>query len=203
MPVLFICFIVFIFWFRVKSKQADNKTNNPKEEFIRREHEANLSRKKDISGLNYLAVPETALPFTAADTEEEARLQNETKDVLSRKILNLSGITNTELKLEYGAANLDILSEYDQNFSQLLRCLDKWGNFLYSQKHDIKCAKQVLEYSVSIGSDITGTYTTLASIYLEEDEPGKVQSLIDRAENSNFFMKDSIVLKLKKLVQEF
>ncbi len=196
MPVLFICFIVFIFWFRVKSKQADNKTNNPREEFIRREHEANLTRKKDISGLN-------ALPFITTDNEEEAKLQDEAKDILSRKILDLSGITNTELKLEYGAANLDILSEYDQNFSQLLRCLDKWGNFLYSQKHDINCAKQVLEYAISIGSDITGTYTTLASIYLEENEPGKVQSLIDKAENSSFFMKDSIVLKLKKLVQEF
>ncbi|MCI9078802.1 MAG: hypothetical protein HFH68_07750 [Lachnospiraceae bacterium] len=203
MPVLFICFIVFIFWFRVKSKQADNKTNNPKEEFIRREHEANLTRKKDISGLNYLSVPENALPFITTDDEEETRLQNETKDILSRKILNLSGITNTELKLEYGAANLDILSEYDQNFSQLLRCLDNWGSFLYSQKHDINCAEQVLEYAVSIRSDITRTYTTLASIYLEENEPEKVQSLIDKAENSNFFMKDSIVLKLKKLVQEF
>lgn len=203
MPVLFICFIVFIFWFRVKSKQADNKTNNPKNEFIRKEHEANLTRKKDISGLNYIVVPDTALPFTETSNEEENRLQNEIKDILSRKILDLSGITNTELKLEYGAANLDILSEYDQNFSQLLRCLDKWGNFLYTQKYDLNCAKQVLEYSISIGSDITRTYTMLASIYLEENEPGKVQSLIDKAENSNFFMKDSIVLKLKKLLQEF
>lgn len=203
MPVLFICFIVFIFWFRVKSKQADNKTNNPKNEFIRKEHEANLTRKKDISGLNYIVVPDTALPFTETSNEEENRLQNEIKDILSRKILDLSGITNTELKLEYGVANLDILSEYDQNFSQLLRCLDKWGNFLYTQKHNLNCAKQVLEYSISIGSDITRTYTMLAGIYLEENEPGKVQSLIDKAENSNFFMKDSIVLKLKKLLQEF
>ena len=136
-------------------------------------------------------------------TAKEACIQDEVKDILSRKILDLSGITNTELKLEYGAANLDILTEYDQNFSQLLRSLDKWGNFLYNQKHDINCAKQVLEYAISIGSDITGTYTSLAKIYLEENEPGKVQSLIDKAENSNFFMKNSIVLKLKKLVQEF
>ena len=100
MPVLFICFIVFIFWFRVKSKQADNKTNNPKEEFIRREHEANLTRKKDISCLDYLVVPGNALPFTTTDNEEEACIQDEVKDILSRKILDLSGITNTELRSE-------------------------------------------------------------------------------------------------------
>ncbi|MCX4327309.1 MAG: hypothetical protein OSJ45_08435 [Lachnospiraceae bacterium] len=203
MPVLFICFIVFILWFRVKSKQADNETNNPKENFLKREYEANFTRKKDISGLDYLVIPENALPFTETDNMEEAGLQKDIKDIMSRKILNLSGISNTDLKLQYGHANLDLLAEYDQNFSNLLRCLDSWGSYLYNSKGDKENAKQVLEYSVSIGSDITRTYTTLASIYLEENNPGKVQSLIDRAENSDFFMKDSIISRLKKLVQEF
>lgn len=203
MPVLFICFIVFILWFRVKSKQADNKTNNPKEEFLRREYEANFTRKKDISDLDYLIIPENALPFTETEEAEEAGLQKDVKDIISRKILNLSGISNTDLKLKYGHANLDLLSEYDQNFSNLLRSLDNWGSYLYNSKEDKKAAKQVLEYSVSIGSDITRTYTTLANIYLGENSPDKVQSLIDKAENSDFFMKDSIVSKLKKLVQEF
>ncbi len=203
MPVLFICFIVFILWFRVKSKQADNETNNPKENFLKREYEANFTRKKDISGLDYLVIPENALPFTETDNMEEAGLQKDIKDIMSRKILNLSGISNTDLKLQYGHANLDLLAEYDQNFSNLLRCLDSWGSYLYNSKEDKENAKQVLEYSVSIGSDITRTYTTLASIYLEENNPGKVQSLIDRAENSDFFMKDSIISRLKKLVQEF
>lgn len=203
MPVLFICFIVFILWFRVKSKQADNATNNPKEEFLRREYEANFTRKKDISGLNYIIVPKDALPFTETTDEEENRLQEEAKKIISGKMLNLSGISNTDLKLEYGRANLDLLSLYDQNFSNFLRCLDQWGNYLYTTKGDKKCAKQVLEYSVSTGSDITRTYTTLAAIYLEENEPGKVQHLINKVEDSSFFMKDSIILKLKKLVQEF
>lgn len=203
MPVLFICFIVFILWFRVKSKQADNATNNPREEFLRREYEANFTRKKDISGLNYIIVPENALPFTETTDEEEQQLQENARKIISGKMLNLSGISNTDLKLEYGRANLDLLSGYDQNFSSFLRCLDQWADYLCSKKGDKKCAKQILEYSVSIGSDITRTYTTLANIYLEENEPGKIQPLIDKVEESNFFMKDSIILKLKKLVQEF
>ena len=163
MPVIFICFILFIMWFRVKSKKASE---------------------------------------TQTNDEEEAMFQDDLRKAMSKKILNLSGISNTDLKLEYGYANLEALSQYDQNFTNLLRCLDKWAGFLY-KKGELKRSKQILEYAISIGSDITGTYTTLAQIYLDENEPGKVQLLIDTAKNSNSFMKDSIVSKLTKLIQNY
>lgn len=202
MPVILICFIVFILWFRVKSKQADKLSNKSKEEFLKREHEANFTRKKDISGLDYITVPEDALPFSETDDEEEARFQNNTKTIISRKMLNLSGMTNTDIKLEYGHANLDILSEYDQNFSAFLTSLDRWGNYLY-EKGDTKRSMQILEYAVNSGSDITSTFITLAKIYLNNNEPEKVTSLIDIVENSDFFMKDTIVSKLVRLIQDF
>lgn len=202
MPVILICFIVFILWFRVKSKQADKLSNKSKEEFLKREHEANFTRKKDISGLDYITVPEDALPFSETDDEEEARFQNNTKTIISRKMLNLSGMTNTDIKLEYGHANLDILSEYDQNFSAFLTSLDRWGNYLY-EKGDTKRSMQILEYAVNSGSDITSTFITLAKIYLNNNEPEKVTSLIDIVENSDFFMKDTIASKLVRLIQDF
>ena len=130
MPVIFICFILFIMWFRVKSKKASEMEQNSKEDFLRREHEANLTRKKDISNLDYIVIPEEDLPFTETNDEEEAMLQDNLRKAMSKKILNLSGISNTDLKLEYGYANLEALSQYDQNFTNLLRCLDKWAGFL-------------------------------------------------------------------------
>jgi len=175
---------------------------NSKEDFLRREHEANLTRKKDISNLDYIVIPEEDLPFTETNDEEEAMLQDNLRKAMSKKILNLSGISNTDLKLEYGYANLEALSQYDQNFTNLLRCLDKWAGFLY-KKGELQRSKQILEYAISIGSDITGTYTTLAQIYLDENEPGKVQPLIDTAKNSSSFMKDSIVSKLTQLIQNY
>jgi len=202
MPVIFICFIVFILWFHVKSKQADKLHGEPKEEFLKREYEANFTRKKDLSGLDYFVVPEDALPFTETTDKEEAKLQANVKSIISGKMLDLSGMTNTDIKLEYGQANLDILSEYDQNFSMFLTALDKWGKHLYT-KGNKKNAKQVLEYAVANGSDITSTYITLARIYLDEGEPGKVQQLIDNVNDSSFFMKNSIASKLTQLIQEW
>lgn len=62
---------------------------------------------------------------------------------------------------------------------------------------------QILEYAVNSGSDITSTFITLAKIYLNNNEPEKVTSLIDIVENSDFFMKDTIVSKLVRLIQDF
>lgn len=202
MPVIFICFIVFILWFRVKSKQADKLSNNPKEEFIKREQEANFTRKKDISSLNYIIIKEDELPFSETDDEEEARLQNNVKDIMERKMLNLSGMTNTDIKLKYGQANLDILSEYDQNFSMLLTALDRWGNYLYT-KGDKKRSMHIFEYAIANGSDITTTFTTLAKVYIDDNKPENVQHLIDKVKDSDFFMKDTIVSKLVRLIQDF
>ena len=40
-----------------------------------------------------------------------------------KKILNLSGFTNTDLKLEYGVGNLTELTDYDNNYVTLSRSL--------------------------------------------------------------------------------
>lgn len=87
MPVIFICFILFIMWFRVKSKKASKMEQNSKEDFLRREHEANLTRKKDISNLDYIVIPEEDLPFTETNDEEEAMLQDNLRKAMSKKSL--------------------------------------------------------------------------------------------------------------------
>jgi len=75
-------------------------------------------------------------------------------------MINLSGYTNTDLKELYGVANLDELSAYDQNFLLFIRNLSIWGKYLY-EKNDFARSKQIMEYSLSIESDISSVYTTL------------------------------------------
>ena len=72
-------------WFRVKSKKASKMEQNSKEDFLRREHEANLTRKKDISNLDYIVIPEEDLPFTETNDEEEAMLQDNLRKAMSKK----------------------------------------------------------------------------------------------------------------------
>lgn len=80
MPVFFICFIVFIIWFRVKMKRSNSSVSEENEAFWEREKQANFARTRDISTLDYLTVADTKLPFSASDAsldEREADLEQQ------------------------------------------------------------------------------------------------------------------------------
>ena len=70
--------------------------------------------------------------------------------------MNLIGISNTDLKKSYGPANLELLSIYDQNYSRYIRTLQLMAECIYEEYPDKAAA--ILEYCISIGTDISGTY---------------------------------------------
>ncbi len=117
-------------------------------------------------------------------------------------MLNLTGYTNTDLKEQYGAGNLDELTDWDQNFMYFIRALSQWGAYLY-QKKDYARTKAVMEYSIEIGSDISAVYTTLGEIYAREHDWEKVDGLISLVDDSDFALKESILKKLKLTKLEY
>lgn len=203
MPVFFICFIVFVIWFYVKSNHEDKTKDTWDKDFWEKEHEADFAPKKDISDIEYISVQKDLLPFNNSPDEEEKELQDKILELADAKLLNLSDMTNTDIKLKYGRANFDYLSCCDQNFLLLLRLLNQWGSYIYNTLKDRQRAKKVFEYSINLGSDISETYITLAQIYIDENRPEQIQELITKIENSDFFMKESIKLRLIKLFQEY
>ena len=54
-----------------------------------------------------------------------------------------------------------------------------------------------MEYSRSIGSDISSVYTVLGNIYAREGNLDKVDELICDVENSDFALKSSMLKQLK------
>lgn len=142
----------------------------------------------------------SASRYIAPLSEELAGVEQDLCALASARIINLNGISNTELRLTYGTANLEPLSIYDQNFTTLIRTLQKWGTLLTSAgKPDD--AITVLSYSVSIGSDIAGTYALLARLYKERGEFGQIEELKVSAEKLNTLMKPSILRDLEKLTE--
>ncbi len=92
----------------------------------------------------------------------------------SDKMLNLSGITNTELKLEYGAANLDELSSYDANFTEFVSAVNTYAQELLAADQK-DTAKDLLELAVSFHADAISIYTTLADLYKENGQTGHIR----------------------------
>ena len=132
LPYFVLFLIVIQFLIRKNSKNDDNRN----EKYWEREHLSNSSRKKDISNLNYIKIPDT-LPFvTDLDNFELKKAQQQIIDLKDKKILNLTGLSNTDLKLEYGVANLTVLSEYDENFTILVKALNKAGSILLDNGYE-------------------------------------------------------------------
>ncbi len=201
-PLFLVTFIVFIIWFRVKMKRNNSTISEKDAAYWERERKANFARKRDISHLELLTVNLEALPFSQSPDEEEAELAQKVRTCASAKMLNLTGYTNTDLKEQYGAGNLDELTDWDQNFMYFIRALSQWGACLY-QKKDYARTKAVMEYSIEIGSDISAVYTTLGEIYAREHDWEKVDELISLVDDSDFALKKSILKKLKLTKLEY
>ena len=197
----FLCLVIgFVIWLRFKLSKTDKASDKSSKEFWEKEQRANFVRKKDISDLEYIIVPLDELPFSQTRNEEIINVQNHIKSLSNKKILNLSGYSNTELKLAYGTANINALSDYDQNFTSLIKYLNKWGTLLYQDGLQSE-AKIVLEYAVKNHSDISATYSLLAEIYAKEQKPNKIKELITRAESINELTRKSTLNTLHTIYE--
>ena len=83
---------------------------------------------------------------------------------------------NTDLKLKYGVANLEALTEYEDNYTLLIKNLSVLGHILKEQD-DITDATHYLEYSIRIGSDIRSCYADLKDIYISQNHTEKIDKL--------------------------
>lgn len=201
MPVFLILTLLFLLWFTFKLKKNSHIENNSLKGYWEREREANFVRPKDMSDIPYITIPIEKLPFQKQEGSSQKTPLMEVQEKLlllsDKKMVNLGGLTNTDIKYKYGAKNYDYLARCDQNFTLLLRYLNQWAHTLY-ENGSLEDAKTVLEYAVSIHSDVSGTYSLLARIYADEEEPGKISDLIAQAEDLNTIMKNSILTNLRK-----
>ncbi len=102
------------------------------QDFWAREREANSTRRKSLDDLDYIRLPMETFPMTLL--EDVPKVEDYKQIILTLKdlpIVNFTGISNTELKLRYGAPNIDLLTQYDQNYTLLVRTLQQWAQLLY------------------------------------------------------------------------
>lgn len=177
-PVFLFSLIIFTAVLAVKRQKHTAKQEQANESFLERERQANATRKKDISNLDYLTFTSKRLPIAEyADgklQEYEAVLTN----LSNQKIINLSQYSNTDLKLMYGPANFNDLSEFDENYHMLADTL-----FAYAKRQSklerTDAAISILEYAMELKIDSSQIYLLLAKLYHAQNTPEKIQLIID------------------------
>ncbi|MDE7298518.1 MAG: hypothetical protein K2N94_06770 [Lachnospiraceae bacterium] len=184
MPVIFGCTLILIILIHYETRKHARQSSMRIDEFLQRELEANTTRKKDISGLPYLTADVSRLPDLSGcpDPEREIAAARKTLAALDgKKLLNLSDISNTDLKLTYGAANFPVLSECDAHYTAFTRGLQRLGSLLFEAGEN-ESAALTLEYAVELKTDIRATYRLLCSIYTAQGRSDAVAALRTKAE---------------------
>ncbi len=167
-------------------------------DFWERERLANSVRRKSLDDLNYIQIPMEKLPLDIMPEDSSVTdcIQN-LKELVNQPIVNLTGYTNTDLKLEYGTANLALLSEYDQSYTLLVQTLQKWADSLYKGGH-MEEAQTVLEFSVNTQTDVSQSYYLLAEIYASKLEYSKIEQLYDAVRDLRSSNRETIARNLRE-----
>lgn len=191
-------FLVFIIIVAIFNKKNTNTRRKINEEYWQRERDSNFIRKKSLDNLEYISIPFSSFPMNiAAEDDIIASCHRDLESLREEKIVNFTGYTNTDLKMEYGTANITILTQYDQNYTLFVRTLQEWGKRLYELGYSDE-ALTVLEYAVSTRTDISATYYLAASIYKEKGQTDKIKHLLFVADTLQSAMRGPIVRTLKE-----
>lgn len=179
-------------------KRQARKKRKDEKDFWARETQANSVRRKSLDNLIYIRIPLEQFPTHLLNDNATVLECIETLETLTeQKIVNLTGWTNTDLKLEYGTANITVLSEYDQNYTLLVRTLQKWADELIDAGYE-KEASVIMEFAVSTNTDVSSTYYRLADYWLSQGEYFRVERLIHTAEGLRSSNRNAILRHLKE-----
>ena len=195
LPLFFTLTLLLMIWIYYQKSRTDRSAKSAHEAFWDKERKANLTRKKDLSELEYITLPIEQLPFPNLEDTEITEVQNRLQKLATEKIVNFTGITNTELKLQYGAPNIELLMAFDKNYLELVRTLYRYAKLLYEQGYKEE-ATAILEYGISIKTDVSANYTLLASIYKEKNDMKRIDFIISQAELLNSLTKKSLLNSL-------
>lgn len=173
----------------ILSKRARKKMEARSEAFLKREMEANTTRKKEIEPELFFTPDTSGLPFREYAENEKSltRRQNNVKKYASKKMLRFKQpYNNTELKLRYGIANLENIIQYESNANAYIYALIEWSQALLdSPYHDD--AETILQESIRLGSDYSKSYLLLISFYKEKKDYESIRVLRNIIDNQYVF----------------
>ncbi|MBR1929983.1 MAG: hypothetical protein IJ833_00705 [Lachnospiraceae bacterium] len=190
-------FIIFILVLARRIKRQDRLSEKENRSFWEREARANATRRKPLDDLEYITIPWDALPTEVMqDDATVAECQRLLRELSEQRIVNFTGFTNTDLKLEYGAPNITLLTEYDQNYTVLVRTLQQWADVLWDGGYEAE-ASIIMEFAISTHTDVSRTYYKLAQYWASHGESMQIERLLATAETLRSANKASIIRTLK------
>lgn len=195
---LFASLILCCIWLAFAISRSRKRGEKTERDFWERESLADSTRKKPLDKLVFVELPYDALPFSIlSDDPAVADCHRILNGFREKKAVNLTGISNTDLKLTYGAPNLELLTGYDENYTLLVRTMQKWAELLMKASFTQE-AVSIMEFCIETRTDISATYRMLADIYRKEGRQDKIAHLRETADGLNSIMRQPILRMLEE-----
>ncbi len=196
---IFSCFVILSLLLMHNINRNTKKNKEINESFWEKERLANSTRRKSLDTVNYIVIPFNTLPMnTALDDIDISKYISIIEGLRDTPIANFTGISNTDLKLQYGAPNINHLSDCDEAFLTLARTLQDWAKRLHELGFDSE-ALTVLEFALDCRTDISSSYYLAASLYSKCGKTDKIEELKAIADTLNSAMKSSILRTLNEM----
>ena len=118
-----------------------------------------------------------------------------------KTLVNLTGMTNTDLKLKYGILNFKKLSEYDDNFTKFVSMLPDYYNRLKEAGYE-SLGNELLDFAVEQGADSKNVYSLLANAFISMSKADRLAELSRKQSSSILFqgMESFLCLRAYRLM---
>lgn len=166
----------------VRLRSVSKKQKEDMQSFWDREREAAVAPSVNLDSLPYITIPLDKFPLGLCESEEAAMIEDELKTLATHRLLNLTGKTNTELRLTYGAANIKTMQNIADDFDRVTVLLVDYAKALLEEGHT-DGAETVLAFGANEKTDMRSNYTLLADIYEGQGNAAKLRALADIVES--------------------
>jgi len=191
-------FVVFVIFLAIRYRTITKNQFKHINDYWERDARSNRIPAVDLASVTYLIVPADAIPYGVIADEDVASIEQSLQEISGHKLLNLNGMDNAAIKETYGTANFETMLAFADEFDQFQMLLVDYAKALI--EHDcIPQAIQVLEYGVSIGSDISSNYTLLGDCYVTAHTPEKIHELKEKLQQLHLLLEPSICSYLDSL----
>lgn len=185
--IIFSVVMGIMIYLSVKIKMSKGGSTENIDKFLERERASLFVPKKDLPKEMFMT-PSTNLPFSEINHSDElspkfTRLENEIKSLQTTKMLKPSPeLTNTDLREQYGSANLENIIIMEQNYTKYIHFLNELSVALIVDNQYDTAEKFLLEAN-HLGSDVSLTYICLIDIYEQTDKKKLDEFLNEFAKN--------------------
>lgn len=199
---IFFCIVILTILLIHNIRRSDRILKRKNEQYFARERVADCTQRKPLDSVDYIVVPYDELPLDLAKDDPVVNdCINQVIELKGQSVANFTGLTNTDLKLEYGAPNFTHLSRCDSNFTLLVRAMDNWADRLYELGYADE-ALSLLTLCIKWNSDISSTYMLAAKIYSDNNDNVGIAWVKRQALAIPSMLRDSVIKNLDSLYPE-